>query len=143
MGKAMHVMVGVRVDASMAQALDLARAKRGMRSISAFCRWSIETSMAEMGIHCRPSTPADAPLFQTTDEMEARDLAPGQPPPPPQLGTAESNGQCPESPEKKEEEDVCDLAAVPELKEIAKTKRAKRQRKKIEPNHVVPKKAKK
>lgn len=143
MDKGKHVMVGVRVDASMARALDIARGQRGMRSVSAFCRWSIEKSLAEMGIHCRPATPADAPLFQTVDEMAARDDAPGQPPPPPELGTAESNGKIPKGPETGEEEDVCDLSKVDEMIEQAKRKRAKEVHEKSAKRKVAAMKRKK
>lgn len=142
MSKVKDVMVGVRVTPEMAKALEVARAKRGMRSVSAFCRWSVEQSLRFMGIHYGPAAIQDAPLFQMNDEIAARDLAPGQTPGAPEMGTPESNGQDKGAPEPKEADDTCDLAKLPELKEKAKVAKAKRERKKIVPNHVVSKRRK-
>jgi len=113
MGKLRDVMVGVRVTPEMARALETARAKRGMRSISAFCRNSIENSLQFLGIPFGPVDCMDAPLFQTTEEIVARDVAPGEPHPAPELGSPVSNGEQEAPPEPKPAEDMVDLSKRP------------------------------
>jgi hypothetical protein len=67
------IFMGIRISREMALAVEKARAKRGMRSSSAFCRESIAKALTDLGICYRPQTPADAPLFMLDEELLERE----------------------------------------------------------------------